>query len=114
MIVPEHESENNHVELDAFLDVVLQSRPFLILKEFLITKKHPIVEDDQIFRAWIYQLWFGIYSRSGGIKGSSGFEHIFIGEVCTIGQEYIIWRSISQTNLIIKDLLLNEIIFLEP
>ena len=29
----------------------------------------------------LYDLWFGMYDRARTILGSSGFEHVFIGEI---------------------------------
>ena len=32
------------------------------------------------FEALLSELWFSVYSRGKRIKGSSGFEHVFLGE----------------------------------
>jgi len=32
------------------------------------------------FKRWMRNLWFGMYSRVRGNQGSSGFEHVFLGE----------------------------------
>merc|ERR1719509_582572 len=34
----------------------------------------------QEFRDLLNELWFSVYSRGMRIKGSSGFEHVFLGE----------------------------------
>ncbi|VDO59326.1 unnamed protein product [Haemonchus placei] len=33
-----------------------------------------------MFGTWMYQLWFGRYSRARGVLDSSAFEHVFVGE----------------------------------
>ena len=33
------------------------------------------------FRKTLLCLWFGTYSRANGVRGSSGFEHVFWGEM---------------------------------
>jgi len=33
------------------------------------------------FRAYFKNIWFTLYSRSSGTSDSSGFEHVFVGEV---------------------------------
>jgi len=33
------------------------------------------------FKQLLYSIWFEIYARTGRIADSSGFEHVFIGEV---------------------------------
>lgn len=43
--------------------------------------EHPFARDATYFRYWIAQLWFVHYSRARGRADTSGFEHIFIGEV---------------------------------
>ncbi|KAI1724363.1 endoribonuclease xendoU domain-containing protein [Ditylenchus destructor] len=38
-------------------------------------------QSDIVFRDWLSQLWFGQYSRARGQPDTSGFEHVFLGEV---------------------------------
>ncbi|KHJ97400.1 endoribonuclease XendoU [Oesophagostomum dentatum] len=42
---------------------------------------HPFAESPSTFRSSMKQLWFDHYSRALGVLDSSGFEHIFMGEV---------------------------------
>ena len=42
---------------------------------------HPFAKDASTFKKWIDQLWFQHYSRACGMPDTSGFEHVFMGEV---------------------------------
>lgn len=33
-----------------------------------------------MFKEYLRQIWLGFYNRGGGIQGSSGYEHVFLGE----------------------------------
>jgi len=76
-ITPEEVKENNK-----FLDLVMESE---IMKEVhaTLTNKKKADPDPAKFRETLYRLWFGAYARrsSSSIKDSSGFEHVFMGEV---------------------------------
>ncbi|KAM9252274.1 uridylate-specific endoribonuclease C-like [Cariama cristata] len=67
-------------EEEAFLDAVFQTRVMATLTRFFLSKGlYPSAAD---FRADLREMWFGIYSRSGGkALDSSGFEHVFHGEI---------------------------------
>ncbi|KAG9330105.1 hypothetical protein JZ751_024443, partial [Albula glossodonta] len=49
------------------------------LSAFFLSKGHYSTEKDFIHD--LKMMWFGLYSRSSNVKDSSGFEHIFAGEV---------------------------------
>lgn len=34
-----------------------------------------------VFKEYLRTIWFGMYSRSRGVEGSSGIEHVYIGEM---------------------------------
>ena len=33
------------------------------------------------YRSYFDTIWFGLYTRGGGPLGSSGFEHVLVGEI---------------------------------
>jgi len=43
--------------------------------------KHSAPESLADFKKYLYGLWFELYSRTGKVNDSSGFEHVFLGEV---------------------------------
>eukprot|EP00058_Branchiostoma_floridae_P016381 XP_002601869.1 hypothetical protein BRAFLDRAFT_215427 [Branchiostoma floridae] len=65
-------------EINAFLDVIQGTDVIIKLHEFLANKGN---SDMATFMADLKEMWFGLYSRSGGrALDSSGFEHVFLGE----------------------------------
>lgn len=36
--------------------------------------------DIAVFKEYLRLIWLGQYNRGGGIEGSSGLEHVFLGE----------------------------------
>ncbi|KRX21689.1 Poly(U)-specific endoribonuclease -like protein [Trichinella nelsoni] len=63
----------------AFLDEIMHTKVFNLMWEFLLEKKL-VPEDKFQFKNLLFTQWFGLYTRSHGHLGSSGFEHVFIGE----------------------------------
>jgi len=77
VITPEEIAENW-----AFINAICDTPCMKYCHNYLATKKKvkPSMED---FKKTLYDLWFKMYRRVGG-KGSedsSGFEHVFVGEV---------------------------------
>lgn len=52
---------------------MIKAQKFLLDKNF--------ISSAQAFRTALHQIWFGLYSRENRILGSSGFEHVFLGEI---------------------------------
>ncbi|XP_043257992.1 poly(U)-specific endoribonuclease homolog [Colletes gigas] len=65
----EHEFINDLMKTDAMLYVM----HFLSVKGFFANNL-------QVHQNILKEIWFHPYSRSKGINGSSGFEHVFVGE----------------------------------
>ncbi|GMR30123.1 hypothetical protein PMAYCL1PPCAC_00318 [Pristionchus mayeri] len=77
-LVSQSEDKN---EKSTFLTTVLASKPMQRLYNYLKSKGHPFATDPVTWRFWMAQLWFVNYSRARGRADTSGFEHVFIGEV---------------------------------
>jgi len=73
----EVEDSGEVAEQDAFLDAVMDTEVMQLAESFL-HRKNLLTGS---LRSMLDQLWFTMYSRYGHTKGSSGFEHIFVGEV---------------------------------
>eukprot|EP00759_Apiculatamorpha_spiralis_P038561 PhF_6_TR37695/c0_g1_i2/m.56108/K14648/ENDOU, PP11; poly(U)-specific endoribonuclease len=64
-----------------FIEAIFPTKPIQFCWEFL--KKHnkaPTTPNE--FKKFLHAMWFGLYRRtSGGPLDSSGFEHVFVGEI---------------------------------
>mmetsp|Transcript_128052 Transcript_128052/g.190805 ORF Transcript_128052/g.190805 Transcript_128052/m.190805 type:complete len:468 (+) Transcript_128052:206-1609(+) len=66
-----------------FLKAIMQTAPMQLCHKYL-RKKDPsnIPADQSAFLKLVYKIWFDLYNRSRGARNdSSGFEHVFVGEV---------------------------------
>ena len=75
------------MEMKKFIDVIVKSNPIVIAKEYLVSKGWA-PSDDEEFKDWLWDIWFKLYKRGRKQKGqsnhggdSSGFEHVFVGEI---------------------------------
>ncbi|KAM4044854.1 uridylate-specific endoribonuclease D-like [Anomaloglossus baeobatrachus] len=63
----------------AFIDEVFQTTIMKKLSSFFISKGYYTTVED--FENDLREMWFGLYTRSKGSLDSSGFEHVFHGEI---------------------------------
>ena len=76
VVTPEEMEENKR-----FINAILQTRPIKYLHKYLVAAGKANADVHQ-FAAQLEKLWFGLYAREKGqILDSSGFEHVFVGEV---------------------------------
>jgi len=72
------------IEMKKFVDVVVSSRPMQIAQEYLV-EKNWAPADEEKFKDWLWDVWFTLYKRGRGrgrtAGDSSGFEHVFVGEI---------------------------------
>jgi len=76
-VVTEEEKKENW----EFINLICETPCIQYVHNYLRAKHlvAPLIED---FKKELYNLWFTLYARTeGGPKDSSGFEHVFIGEV---------------------------------
>lgn len=66
-------------EEDAFLDEVMNSDVMKETMRFLAAKQL-FTKSATEFKKLLKEFWFTLYSRGNRILGSSGFEHVFLGE----------------------------------
>jgi poly(U)-specific endoribonuclease len=78
-------------EIHQFLSIIMETAPMQFCYQYC--KAHQLIappssnhrnEDDssiEDFKQLLYTIWFEPYSRDGNERDSSGFEHVFIGEV---------------------------------
>merc|ERR1712131_388407 len=76
----EDHTEEEKIEEMEFLDEVMGSRVMNTTYHFL-SHKGAFTGSYEDWARHCYDSWFGMYDRSRKVLGSSGFEHVFIGEV---------------------------------
>jgi len=66
-----------------FLKAIMESAPMQFCHKYLVAKgANGVPEDPSAFTSLLYKIWFELYNRQrGGRADSSGFEHVFVGEV---------------------------------
>lgn len=82
----ENVTEQELQENRAFLNEIMKTAPMKYCHQYCVAKNvtykgEEISESESEFKRILNSIWFELYSRSGGRKDSSGFEHVFVGEV---------------------------------
>jgi poly(U)-specific endoribonuclease len=77
----ENETSAERTENWTFLKSVLQTAPMQFCHKYLLAKNPGEIPEDPVeFRRLLFKIWFELYRR-GASRDSSGFEHVFVGEV---------------------------------
>jgi len=77
--IKEDHTKTEKAEEEAFLEEVMKSKVMIKTLSFLKSKKL-FTKSSADFKKLLKELWFDVYSRGKRILGSSGFEHVFLGE----------------------------------
>lgn len=64
-----------------FLHRIMETKPMQFCHRYCHAKKSSIPSDRDGFIQLLQNTWFDLYSRSDGRHDSSGFEHVFVGEI---------------------------------
>lgn len=72
-------SEEKHEEM-AFVEEISRTAPIKYLHKYLVAKGL-VPYHYEGFKKKMKSLWFDLFNRSGTYDCSSGFEHVFVGEV---------------------------------
>ncbi|XP_074643059.1 uridylate-specific endoribonuclease C-like [Tubulanus polymorphus] len=68
-------------EMNTFLDEILKTNVLQKTYEFLRRKNYVKGTYASDFRKLLQRIWFTLYSREKGLYDTSGFEHVFVGEL---------------------------------
>lgn len=80
--VSENVTDTERREVKAFLRAIMETGPMQFCHKYCRTNADNIPSDKEGFMKLLQKIWFSLYRRSrGGREDSSGFEHVFIGEV---------------------------------
>ncbi|XP_021945616.1 poly(U)-specific endoribonuclease homolog isoform X2 [Folsomia candida] len=85
---PEVVTNDEVREETEFLDAIMTTPAMKKAEKFLLDKRLIVSgrrsgggQNNAAVRDAVQQIWFGLYSRENRTLGSSGFEHVFLGEV---------------------------------
>jgi len=65
----------------AFLRAIMESGPMQFCHKYCIANGNDVPEDPNEFIKLLNRIWFDLYRRAGSGQDSSGFEHVFAGEL---------------------------------
>lgn len=70
-------------EVSTFIDAIMETAPMQFCHKYLAANKpEEIPSSVSEFKKLLHKIWFKLYRRSrGGRNDSSGFEHVFVGEI---------------------------------
>lgn len=94
--VREVETAEETTEINEFLDAILLTPIMEKISTFLAEKGFV---PKSSFRQAFQKIWFGAYSRQNGVLGSSGFEHVFLGELKNGVSGFHNWVFFAQEEL---------------
>jgi poly(U)-specific endoribonuclease len=79
----ENVSSGERQEAWDFLKAIMETAPMQFCHKYLVSKgANEVPKDPSGFMKLLYKIWFELYNRTrGGGADSSGFEHVFVGEV---------------------------------
>ncbi|KAI3943127.1 hypothetical protein MKX01_004403, partial [Papaver californicum] len=84
----EQVSTQEKQEEAAFIEQISRTGPIQYLHRYL-TCKGIVSENNEEFKRMLSDLWFGLYGRGGSSSSSSAFEHVFVGEIKTQGEDQV-------------------------
>jgi poly(U)-specific endoribonuclease len=79
----ENVTDKERAEMQHFLETVLETAPMQFCHEYChAIAPQRIPADKKAFQQLLHKIWFELYRRErGGPLDSSGFEHVFVGEI---------------------------------
>lgn len=75
-------------EQAAFIEEICRTAPIKYLHKYLCSKGI-VSEDTREFKGLLTSLWFDLYGRGGTSSCSSAFEHVFVGEIKSRGEQSV-------------------------
>mmetsp|Transcript_43157 Transcript_43157/g.101885 ORF Transcript_43157/g.101885 Transcript_43157/m.101885 type:complete len:433 (+) Transcript_43157:109-1407(+) len=82
-------SAEEKVEMNAFLSACCKTRVMQYLGDYLKKKGKIRSDSENDLKIFLHELWFKLYRREAH-NDSSGFEHVFVGEVKEKGGERLV------------------------
>ncbi|KAK6061324.1 hypothetical protein COOONC_01017 [Cooperia oncophora] len=67
-------------QVQLMFDTWTDTKVFQLVFEYLQRNGNKYATNMKTLKEYLWNLWFGTYSRCRGPMGSSGWEHVFVGE----------------------------------
>lgn len=79
----EYVSAHERKENWTFLRAIMQTGPMQFCHKYCVANGKNVPEDREEFMKLLHRIWFNLYKRdrNGDGNDSSGFEHVFVGEI---------------------------------
>jgi poly(U)-specific endoribonuclease len=76
-------TDKERAEMQRFLEAVMETAPMQFCHEYChAIAPQRVPSDQKAFQQLLFKMWFELYRRErGGPLDSSGFEHVFVGEI---------------------------------
>eukprot|EP01039_Chlorochromonas_danica_P003565 gene3565-3904_t len=87
--VGEEVTREEKAENKVFLDLAIATPVMQYVHSYLLRAGKTRATTKEAFTAELNQIWFEFYARRGRVKDSSGFEHVFVGEIQTDKEEIV-------------------------
>lgn len=84
----ENVTEEERREQAAFIEEISRTAPIKYLYKYL-SSSGIFTENFQEFKRMLTDLWFTLYGRGGTSGCSSSFEHVFVGEIKSRGEQQV-------------------------
>jgi poly(U)-specific endoribonuclease len=79
--VTEKVTRAERTENYTFLNAIMQTAPMQFCHKYCVAKGKDVPRDPSEFKKLLHKIWFDMYRRGGRGGDSSGFEHVFVGEI---------------------------------
>jgi len=93
-VVEDHTQEEKLEELE-FLQTVMDTDVMRTTLQYLMDRG-VFTGSEADWADYLYEIWFNLYDRAKATLGSSGFEHVFMGECCKNGEQAFRKKTISK------------------
>jgi poly(U)-specific endoribonuclease len=64
-----------------FLQAIMETGPMQYCHRYCVEHGKDVPKDKKGFVMLLHKIWFELYRRAGNGRDSSGFEHVFVGEI---------------------------------
>lgn len=79
--VAEEVTREERIENRVFINAIMETAPMQFCHKYCASKSRDVPSNPNEFKKLLNKIWFSLYRRAGRGGDSSGFEHVFVGEI---------------------------------